>query len=285
MVLSNKQRSQVAKKNQTGLIWIAIAAILWSAQGALGKTNTWNPVSLTAVRAIFASLTIGICRKDFRFPKGKSNYLAALFVALTGLLFIFANRLTTAANCIVLQYVMPVFVIGFSWAVWKQKPTKLDVTCCVFMLFGVSLCFLSGFSGGKLIGNLLALITACTFGGVYLCAKAKGSDVLGYTYLGAVFSVFLTPAVFFDSAFTLTAGNVLSAAAMGLCVGIGYVCFAKGFRNKVNPVSASMISYLEPVLNPVWVAIFIQEPVGVTSLIGIAIVLSMALIYSIFSKK
>ena len=98
--------------------------------------------------------------------------------------------------------------------------------------------------------------------------------------------------------FTVEFGNMKSAedfkeyvdsfGRWGLLVGLGYVCFSKGFKENVSPVKAAVISYIEPVLNPIWVLIFIGEKITPLALVGIVIVLVTAIIYSIknsLSKK
>ncbi|MBR2878510.1 MAG: EamA family transporter, partial [Clostridia bacterium] len=118
-----------------------------------------------------------------------------------------------------------------------------------------------------------------------LAEKTPGSDVLSYTYQGSLLCLLLCY-IPFDSAFVLDLPNVLSAASMGLCVGLGYICFAKGFSLDIDPVKASVVSYVEPVLNPIWVMLFIGEKVTVWSAAGIVLVLATAIYYSvIYSKK
>ena len=272
-------------KQKVGLFWIALAATLWSVQGVLGKANAWSPLTMTAVRAVFAALVIGIARGSLRPSKERINWIAAIFVAATGLLFLSANSLTTAANAIVIQYMMPVFVILTSWVIWRQKPTRVDIICSVIMLGGVALCFLSGISSGRLAGNLLAVLSAASYAGVYLSSKARRSDVLSYAYQGFLLSTLLLLTIPFDGTFVFTGRDLLSTAAMGVCVGLGYICFAKGFSMNVNPVNASVISYIEPVLNPLWVSLFIHEEIGSVAGIGIAVVLITALCYSIIPKQ
>ena len=273
------------KIHLTAIWWILIAVILWSAQGVLGKANSWSPISLTAVRAIFAALVLGIYRKSFKPAKEKVNWLAAVFVAMTGVLFLLANNLTTAANAIVIQYVMPVFVIILSAVIWHKKVSGIDVLCSIIMLAGVALCFVSGLSGGAFWGNVFALLSAFTYAMMYLSARLKGSDVLSYTYQGSLLCLLLLCYIPFDGAFVLDLPNVLSAAAMGLCVGFGYICFAKGFSLDIDPVKASVVSYVEPVLNPIWVMIFIGETVTAWSIAGIVLVLATAIYYSLVNSK
>jgi drug/metabolite transporter (DMT)-like permease len=53
-------------------------------------------------------------------------------------LFAISNKLTTAANAIVLQFTAPAFVIVFMAILYGSKPKKLDIITCVGVLFGVS---------------------------------------------------------------------------------------------------------------------------------------------------
>jgi len=270
---------------QSGIIWIILAAILWSLQGVLGKLNTWNSLYLSGFRAIFAGITIGSYRRSFYPSKNKINWLAAMAVAMTGILFLSANNLTTAANAVVLQYTMPVFVILLRWFQTRKKPGKMDVICCIVMLVGVSLCFVNGLTGGHLKGDVLAILSAGTYALVYLSAGTKGCDVLSYSYQGNLISILLILLPLFDKSFSFSVINVLTAAAMGIFVGAGYICFAKGFSKNINSTQAAIVSYMEPILNPVWVMLFVGEKVEGIALIGIVIVLSMAVIYSIYLKK
>ncbi len=272
-------------KKINGIWWIFFAATLWSVQGVLGKANSWSPLSLTAVRAVFAAIVLGIYRKSFYPSKNKVNWISALFVSLTGLLFLSANNLTTAANSIVIQYVMPVFVMLLSFILWRNKISKSDFLCSIIMLLGVAICFMSGLSGGKLWGNILALLSAFTYASMFLSTKIDGCDSLSYTYQGCLISLLLLFYIPFDKAFVLSFSNIISATSMGLAVGLGYICFAKGFSKNVNPVNASIVSYIEPVLNPVWVMLFIGEKTTFLSLIGTIIVLSTAIFYSVKSSK
>lgn len=279
------QSLKVEQKKQFGIFWIICAAILWSLQGVLGKLNTWNPIYLSGFRAIAAAVTIGTYRKNYKPLKSKTNWLAAMFVALTGILFLSANNLTTAANAIAIQYTMPMFVIVMSWIKWKKKPKTLDIVSSIIMLIGVVFCFSDGFTGGKMAGNTLAILSAVTYALVYLSAKFEGCDALSYSYQGCLLSIPIFIVALFDSSFQFSMMNVLTGIAMGIFVGAGYCCFAKGFTKGVNSTQAAVVSYIEPILNPILVLIFVGEKINKMSIVGISIVLIMAVIYSVFSNK
>jgi drug/metabolite transporter (DMT)-like permease len=63
-------------------------------------------------------------------------------------------------------------------------------------------------------------------------------------------------------------------------VGGAYVLFSIGIRN-TPPVTASLITGLEPILNPLLVAAFYGETVSTLSIIGSVIVVCTILVYNI----
>lgn len=268
-----------------GIIYLIIAAVLWSFQGLPAKLNSWDPLVLTSFRGIVAALLLGTYRRDFRLKKGFAQWIASFSVAATGILFIFALRLTTASNAVVLQYVMPVFVILYLWIFKKQIPKLPDLLCIFIMLTGTALCCIKGFSGEGGVGNFLALVSALTFSVIYLSANSKGCDPLSYAYQGSLICAFIFPFSLTFSSPALTVIDISSAAGMGLCVGLGYIFFSKGFSKKVSPSQAAVVSYIEPVMNPIWVFLFLREAPRGLELLGSAIVLITAVIYALYNAK
>lgn len=65
--------------------------------------------------------------------------------------------------------------------------------------------------------------------------------------------------------------------------GLPYICLAEGLVG-TPPVAASLISMIEPVLNPILAAIFVHERLGTLSLIGAAIVIIGSLIYNVLKE-
>ena len=67
-------------------------------------------------------------------------------------------------------------------------------------------------------------------------------------------------------------------------IGMAYIFLAKGL-DYVPPVAASLISMVEPIVNPILVAVFYGETIGFISIIGAVIVLGSATFYSVYSSK
>ena len=67
-------------------------------------------------------------------------------------------------------------------------------------------------------------------------------------------------------------------------LGLAYIFFSKGMET-TKPVAASLIAAIEPILNPVWVAIFFKETVGALALVGAVIVIGSIVTYEVMKEK
>src|SRR5260221_4543901 len=65
---------------------------------------------------------------------------------------------------------------------------------------------------------------------------------------------------------------------------IPYLTYSAAIRH-VRALDAAIISFIEPVLNPIWVLIVMHEHASVRTLAGGSVVLSTSLIRSIFASR
>ena len=275
--------------NKRGMMYVALGATCGSFAGLMGRFIPWNALTITGIRAIFAAILLGITRRRLSVRITRGNILGALGVSATGLLYMTALKFTTAANAIVLQYAMPMFVIAFCWIFYKQKPGMSNLITAAFVLLGVFLCSWEGITGqaagsGHLIGDMLALLSAVTFALVFFCSKLPDADPREYSYLGLLMCVPFALYAFFDPAMTLVPAQWGAAVLLACSLGFGYFFMSKGMK-LITPVSSALISNLEPILNPVWVFIFLGENPGVFTIVGAAIVLTAATVYSLWEGR
>ncbi|MBR5007129.1 MAG: DMT family transporter, partial [Clostridia bacterium] len=77
--------------------------------------------------------------------------------------------------------------------------------------------------------------------------------------------------------------ELLCVAALGFVQqGLAQMSFAVGIK-QTPPVAASLISGIEPILNPVLVAVFYGEKLTWLSLVGAAIVLVSVLVFNVLT--
>jgi len=270
------------KSQGRAAFYIALAGIFWSFSGVLGKFAPWNPFSLVGFRSVIAVLLLGKIRDSFRPKHTLWTWLGALGVAGTSVLFLCANKLTSSANAIVLQYAMTAIVILVQIFILRQKPRRIDIAAALLVMAGVALCFCQGMARGKLLGDALGLASAVTWALVFLAARMPGVDALSYAYQGNLLTCLLIFSLPFDAA--IPGGGIsgwLAAAAMGLFLGMGYFFFSCGMKTGLSPTVAAIIANIEPVINPIWVFLFLGETPGLMSVLGACLVLATVTVYSL----
>lgn len=273
-------------QQRLGPLAILLSATLWSFGGILGKLIPFSGLSIACIRGVIAAIVIALYRKSFRIKLTPAVFWAGLCLSFTTLLYMSSNKLTTAANAIVLQYTSPIFIILLSWIFLKQKPKKLDLFALVGVFAGITLFFSSSLSGGHLLGDSLAILSGLFFAGVFFANTLPGANPLDAVYFGNALSLVLFPFVFMDKA--ILAPSLIPwflIAVMGIFqLGIGYLVFAYGIKH-VSATTASILATLEPILNPIWVFLILGEKPSVTALLGGLLVLVTVLTYNLQLTK
>jgi len=273
-------------KQQRGTMFVAIAALLYSIGGLCIKLIPWGGMAINGGRTAIALLVIGGYLMAARHPLRFNRWilLGALCVFGTNALFSIANKLTTAANAIVLQFTVPIFVMLFSLFFFRKKPVKLDVMACVVVFGGILFFFLDSLEMGGGLGNVLALISGASYAGVFMLDEMPDSDAISSVFWGDVISAVTGPPFLLQET-QFPPSAILSLVILGVFqVGVAYVCLCIGLKT-TPPVTASLVSGIEPVLNPILVAVFYGEKMGKFALVGAAIVIGGVVGYNVLRVK
>ena len=250
------------------------AALLFSIGGLFIKMVPWSSLAISGGRGLLSAMVLFVFMKltKKRVIVNRGTLLGAVCVFATTTLFIVADKLTTAANAILIQYVAPVFIILFMWAFFKERPRRLDVITCVLVLGGIACFFLDGLGGGNMLGNGIALISGVTMAGMYMMNKIPGGDSFSATVMGHFMAGLLgLPFLLQERDFGVQAVGCMLVLGI-FQLGLAFVCFCTGIK-LTAPVTASLINGLEPILNPILVAIVVKEFISPMSALGGAIVL------------
>ena len=267
---------------RTGTLCVFLASLLYSIGGLCIKVIPWNGMSINSGRTLIALVVIGgylaVIRHKPRFNRW--IFLGAVCTFGTNTLYSVANKLTTAANTIVLQFTAPIFVIVFSILFWKRKPKKLDIAACAVVFGGVLFFFLDSLEAGGAVGNVLAVLSGAAYGGVFLLNDFPDSDAISSVFWGDVMSALTgLPFLVRETDFSSTA--LTSLVILGVFqVAVAYILLTNGLRT-TPAVTASLVSGIEPVLNPLLVAVFYGEQVGRFALVGAAIVICGVVGYNV----
>ncbi len=274
------------QRRRRGTLCVFLAAVLYSIGGLCIKVIPWHGMSINGGRNIISVLVVGAYLLIIRHPPRWDRWIAlgAVSVCGTNVLFTLANKMTTAANAIVLQFTAPIFVILLSILFWHRRPQRLDLTVCAVTLLGVLCFFIESLEGGGMLGNVLALISGVTYAGVFLLNDLPNADPISSVFWGDVCSAVLgLPFLVRETEFTPTA--VTSLVILGAFqVGVAYILMCEGLKT-TPAVTASLISGIEPVLNPILVAVFYHETIGPVSLIGAVTVVGAVIIYNVLKAR
>ena len=107
-----------------GTLYIFITALLWSMGGLLIKYIPGNAIAINGARSLIALIFFGLYERKLKIKSNRYVVLAALCLTMTNTLFFISNKLTTAANAIVLQYMAPIFVLIWHSIYRKKLPGK-----------------------------------------------------------------------------------------------------------------------------------------------------------------
>ena len=271
---------------RSGGLLVLLGAIAFSLGGLLIKLIPLSPIAINCGRCVFSSLIIGIYMYLTRHKLviNKTVITGALFVFLMLMGYVVSNKLTTAANAIVLEYTAPILVIVFEAILFKKRPDKISIIICLFVLMGIAIVVLDGMKAGNFLGDMIALSSGVFYALTMMLNEFKNSDSLSSVFLGHLFTA-LIGVGFIDVFLKADTKTLALVAALGIFqAGLGYTLLTVGLK-KCDPLSGSLMTCIEPVLNPILVAIFYKEYLSINQIIGCVIVISSIIFYNIYTSK
>ncbi len=257
----------------TARVYLLIGAVLWSTGGYFIKEIDAGALSITFFRCLFAALWVAPFVWGRKFPRPADAAVSiGLFAGLLGL-YVGATKETTAANAIFLQYTAPVYVIMLAPLVLKEHLRRSDLVTLAVCSTGVAVLFFGNRGSTDAVGLWMG-VGSGFFYGLFLLwlRRLRYADPIAVTFVNCLgVACVLAP---FPGVWDIDARDVGMLAVMGLVqFALPYVIFTAGLRF-VSGAEASLIALVEPVLNPVWVAIFIGERPTTATIVGGAIILA-----------
>lgn len=265
-------------------ILLVIAALFWSTSSVFIKALAWQPVSILAGRGLFTTILFLLYMR--RLPKNVTRWtlLAALGSIATQFLFVTSTKLTTAANSIFLQYTAPIYVVLLAYWLLREKPFRTDWIAMGLIFLGLLLFFGDQLSPDGFYGNLLAVLSGVTSAIMIVSFRAQKNSSPEDSVLIAslIFTIIGFPSVLKES-WTIT--NWLTIAYLGIFqLGVAFIFFTNGIKH-IPALEANLIGTLEPILNPVWVFLFLGERMGKSALLGGMVVLAGVIVSAIGSTR
>ncbi|QIB70428.1 DMT family transporter [Aminipila butyrica] len=275
-------------EQRESILYMVICASLWSIGGIFIKLVPWNPFAIAGVRSAIAALIVYsyIRHRGISLKFVPGAFASGLFMSGIFFSFVIANKLTTAANAIVLQFVSPVFILILSAVFLHKKCRRGDLVVVGMTLAGISLFFFDQLTPGGMLGNCFAILDGLMVACAYLVVGQVDEETrMTGILLGQLFTAAIgLPAVFLTE--TPVNGTVVfSLLALGIFqLGIPYVLFGLAMKNG-SALACNLIGAIEPLLNPVWVVLFTGEAPGFFALIGAVVVIVSISLWCVWNDR
>lgn len=259
-----------------GIAAVMSSAVLWSTAGIFIKLLDWNPILIAGSRSLVASLVllafIGRPRFSFSLPQ----IGAAVSYAANMLLFVVANKTTTAANAVLLMYTAPIFAAVFGLVLIKERPSAAQWVGLAVVIAGIVVFFSDHIAAGQAIGNILAVGSGLAFGlfSVFMRMQKDGSPLESSLLANIIMALIGLGAAAFVPLPRLAPASITAVLLLGVVqLGFASVFFSIGIK-RVTAMQSMLIAMLEPILNPVWVFLFAGEKPSVNALVGGSLIIA-----------
>ena len=264
--------AKLKSERTRAIVFLVITAILWSLGGVLIKSIKWNAVAIAGMRSIIASIVLIIVIKKPKITWSFAQVGAALAYSGTVILFVMANKITTAANAILLQYTAPIYVALFGAWFLKEKTKLFDWVVVFTVLGGMALFFLDHLNMNGVLGNIVAALSGVCFGffAIFMRMQKEESPIES-VLLGNIPTALI--AIPFMLKSTPNTQGWINLLVMGVVqLGIPYILYSMAIKH-VTALEAILIPVIEPILNPIWVFLMIGETPGPWAILGGTIVI------------
>ncbi len=271
-------------KTISPVVYVLIAVLLWSTGGLFIKLTTLDAYQVTFFRSLFAAIIVLIVTRKEGLKIDAFGILTSIFYAALLFLFVWATKKTTAANAIFLQYTAPIYILLFAPFLIGEKFRWRDLLTVVIVVAGMTLFFVGQLRLEDYQGNIAALFSG-VFLGLYIMLlrhpRAEGFNPA----IAVIYGNFLLALIFAPSGImalpSMTALDWAAVTFLGIFqIGISYILFIKGVRGGTRPLDASLIGFIEPLLNPVWVFIFVGERPSQWALFGGTIIIATVIAHT-----
>jgi len=269
-------------------LMLVSAALLFSTGGAAFKLasglTAWQVASFRS--GIAAAVLLAVLPETRRRWRWSIAPVAVAYAA-TLILFVLANRLTTAADAIFLQSTAPLYLLLLGPLVLDERIRGGDVAFMAAVMGGIGLFFVgaeakSATAPDPRLGNWLALASGLTYalmlvGMRWLARRGHGESTLAASALGNViaFAAVLPMALPVHS---VGAVDVAVLVYLGVFqIGLAYWCLTRGIRF-VPGVEATTLLMAEPVMNPVWAWFVLGERPGAWAIAGGGVIVAATLL-------
>lgn len=264
--------SRMAGTPRRAPLALAVTALLWSTGGIFIKLVDAPAFAIAGIRSGIALLLMLAVNPRPRFTFKPAQIGTAVSYAACMVTYVVANKLTTSANAIFLQYSAPVWVAILSVFLLGERLRPRDLGALALVATGTVLFFAWDLEPGNLWGNLIAIASGVAFACTFVFGRMDKDSQGGESFMLAHGMAFLVCIPFLGS-MSFGGTNLFGLLGLGILqLGISSLLFTASIPH-VPTLAGVLIVTLEPVMNPVWVFLGKGEAPPPTALIGGSIII------------
>ena len=268
------------REARLGLVFVFIAGVLWSTVGLgirlIEEATVWQILLYRSISlSLFLAIVIYLRSKENLFTVIRAAGLPACVagLALVGAYSgaIYGIKSTSVATAMLLFACAPFIAAILGWLFLREKVRKATWISILFAILGIGIMVQDKSTGSALLGSLAALGSAFGFA-VFTVALRWGRSVemLPAVLLSGIFAIFITSSICLLSGlpFQISVNDTSISMGMGVFqVGAGLVLYTLGSKT-LPAAELTLLSLAEVLLGPVWVYLFLNEVVTLSTLVG-----------------
>lgn len=274
-------------RHRSAVLLLIITSVLWSLGGVLLKSVEWHPMAKAGARSAIAAVVIFAWMRRPKFSWSPNQILGAAAYVGTVSFFVISTDLTTAANAIFLQYTAPAYVALLGAWMLGERTQRRDWLCIALAIAGVGLMCRDGFAANNAPGILAGLASGFSMAlmVIFLRREKDGSPVASLLLGNVATAVIGLPFGIFGAGKMPGAGGWGILLVLGvLQLGVPYILYGIAIRH-VTAIEGILLPMLEPVLNPLWVFLYLHERPGLLTIAGAVLVLGAMLVRGAFGMR
>jgi drug/metabolite transporter, DME family len=284
--------------NPRSLAYLQIlgGALLLSSGATVIKAVSFSALELAAWRAVVIAGFLWMVIRPPRQCWDRALIPAAIAHAITTLLFMWGNKLTSAATAIFLQYTAPIYLLLLGPWLLKEPVVKSDIGVIALIAAGMGLllsqpALRTATASDPALGSLVAAACGLTWAFTTLTMRglARRTDhgfersITAVIIANLALALCLIPAVGVPA--TASTQDWLLVSYMGVFqLGTAFILIALGLR-RVTALEGALLLLLEPVINPLWAWLVHAEVPGITTLLGGALILLATALRAVLSTR
>ena len=265
-----------------------LAPLTWSVGGVVMRSvesaGPWEQSGWRSLGGALALLALLALRgaapalRDMR-AAGWAGVASILCVSGTLVIHVLAMNATSVANVLFLQTASPLLMPLLAWVVLRERPHRLTLVAVVVAIAGLVPIVAASAGGGRLTGDLLALLTAtCGAINILIVRRLKALDMIPLAAFAAAFSAVISFAA--AAPLGVSALDIAALVLLGAFqIAVGLPLFFFALRH-LPAAPVALLTLLEPVAGPVLVWAVIGEVPPEATLFGGTIILA-ALVLSV----